>query len=321
MVDNSLLWTLHLVTGLSVSALERFCATQRYTFYRHARIEKKNGGYRDIYLPSPELKAVQHVIKERYLSELPCSPYAMAYVKGGNVLKNAQVHQENAHFLFLDIQHFFDSIPFDKLRQKLRSQWSDETISDQDIVRLLRICSRKEVFVQGCVTSPVLSNFYMFDFDKRLAAMVECLPNGKYSRYSDDIIISSSERLPGELPNQVGMALRELGLIINTKKTKFVSSMDRAFITGIHLTEDRRFVLNTKYKKQIKKEIYKYLTAQKRSAKMKQRLVGLLGYLKMADSAYFNVLEQKYAQNGLPFSVYLRQSKINDEQECSASNE
>ena len=307
MVNSSiLLRDLHAITGIEESLLNRFCEADGYTYYRHAVIVKNSGKPRHIFIPTAELKTVQYAIKDRFLSKLPISQYSTAYAKGSSVLKNAQVHQENSHFLFLDIRHFFDSIPFARLCQKLEKQWQTETIQNEDIIRLLKIYTQKKVFVQGCVTSPILSNFYLLDFDNRVANIIATLPNGKYSRYSDDIIISSSERIPDGVVSKVDALLQDEGLSLNAEKQRFVSAMDRTFITGVHLTADRRFVLSTKYKKQIKKEIYNFINSQNKTSSAKQKLVGLLGYLKMVDPHYYYILEDKYAQNGIPFSKYLR---------------
>ena len=314
MVTSALIHELHSITGLSTSLLERFCEQDRLHYYRYVAIEKKNGKPRRIFIPTAELRMVQNVIKERYLSKLPCSKCATAYIKGSNVLKNAQAHRRNSHFLFMDIRHFFDSIPFDRLFRKLQQEWSPNVLDEGDVGRLLRICSRNRVFVQGCVTSPALSNYYMVDFDNRMLELIKDLPNGKYTRYSDDIIVSSSERIPQELALKIAELLGDFGLSVNGEKTKFVSSMDRAFITGVHLTSDGRFVLSTKYKKMIKKEIYDFITSQNRTPKMRQRIAGLMGYLKMVDPHYYHIVNNKYAQEGVALVDYLRQLAINVDQ-------
>lgn len=88
-------------------------------YYRTIQIPKRRGGFRDIYLPSPEIKAFQHFICERYLSKLPISDYAIGYRKGKSIIDNVKPHIGNKSFLMLDIKDFFESISTDHFREIL----------------------------------------------------------------------------------------------------------------------------------------------------------------------------------------------------------
>ena len=63
--------------------------------YRKIKIPKKSGGTRTLYIPDEILKKVQRRINKVILSLFPVSPYATAYVYGGGIRKNAEVHFKN----------------------------------------------------------------------------------------------------------------------------------------------------------------------------------------------------------------------------------
>ena len=75
---------------------------------------------------------------------------------------------------------------------------------------------------QGIATSPVLSNLYMYDFDKTVSLKAERI-GGIYFRYADDIIIavkSSDVNIIDELEEFVGMSIKNIGLTVASSKTQ-----------------------------------------------------------------------------------------------------
>ena len=70
--------------------------------------------------------------------------------------------------------------------------------------------------------------------------------NWKYSRYADDIYISSQEYLPCSLRSEVNEKLKEIGFSSNNNKTWFCSKKCRREITGLILTENGRVSVGLK---------------------------------------------------------------------------
>lgn len=286
-------------TGLSNSMISSFVyENDHYTnYYKKAYIRKKNGGLRVVYMPSPEVKLLQHFIKEKYLSNYPISEFATAYRKNKNVVDNAKAHCKNKSFLFIDVHDFFNSIKYDILFSKMK-KINSNCLSDAELKLLLHICSYKKEFVQGCVTSPDLSNIYMYDFDLFANSLARNLPNGVYTRYSDDITISSSEKIPQEVLDNIERELSLIGLSINKQKTHYCSNLQNVEITGIRIKENCTVSLDTSFKKELKTRIFNKLKYGDQSSENASELIGLLNYLKMVDIRYYNNINFKYSLAG-----------------------
>lgn len=276
-----------------------------HDYYLTKSLPKKSGGSRTVYLPAPQIKTIQRYICERYLSKIAISQSSTAYGKGCSVKKNATLHEKNSHFLFVDVKNFFDSLDFGILEKALTNDLK-EFLSKDDVDLLLKLCSRKGIFVQGCVSSPILANIYMRDADTAISAIVSKLKSGVYSRYSDDITISSCEKIPDKTLSEVIKELSFVKLEINPSKTYYSSYLQKIDVTGIRIFDSKSTGLCTKKKKEIKNAIYHVLNNQFANSDEIRRVQGLLSYLKMADPRYYNVVNLKYEGDGLTLEERLK---------------
>ena len=87
--------------------------------YRRVNLPKKNGGYRKLSVPDEILKSIQKRIAEALLIQMPVSRYAKAYQYGSSTLRNAKHHVGKKVVLKLDILHFFDSIRYSTVKDKV----------------------------------------------------------------------------------------------------------------------------------------------------------------------------------------------------------
>lgn len=276
-------------------------------YYKKLPIPKKNGGIRIVYVPTPELKQIQHFIKEKYLSSFPVSEHAMAYVGGKSIVDNASMHRHNTSFLFVDVHNFFNSINFEMLFNILK-KYNATDLDDFEIRTMLLLCSHNHEFAQGCVTSPLLSNIYLYEFDRIISDIISDLPNGLYTRYSDDITISSSEKIPIIVKTKIEEELKKYNLTINKKKTHFSSNVDNIRITGVRVKRNGEITLDTTFKKKLKTRIYhKYMNIDKSTGDIEE-LIGLINYLKMVDAKYYNKINFKYVKNNMLCIEWLHQS-------------
>ena len=307
---ESFIKELSLYTGLSENLIKSYVYDSFNTrdYYKKVRIPKKNGGVRVVYVPIPEIKLIQHFLSYRFLSKLPVSKNATAYIKGNSIIDNAKPHYNGSSFLFLDVHDFFNSIDFEKMLGIVRKYLGDE-LSDSDCIILLKLCSHNKTFAQGCVSSPVISNAYLYEFDLALSKLVETLPNGVYTRYSDDITISSSTKIPQTLVKDIQALLKRESLEINFKKTHFSSYIDRLSVTGVRIKRTKEISLNTKFKKTLKTRIYHILKSKKPNFLDIEQTVGLLNYLKMIDLHYYNIINLKYREESLLTIDRLKQLK------------
>ena len=78
-----------------------------------------------------------------------------------------------------------------------------------------------------------------------------------YSRYADDIYISSEDYIPENVKDYVQKALKSREFEMNTKKTSFISKKYRCKVTGLILTNDGTVTIGTGKRNEIKKMFIK----------------------------------------------------------------
>ena len=265
-------------------------------YYKEYTVPKRNGEPRYIAQPSPELKTLQYWVSYNILDKLPFSTAAYAYKKGDSIKRHAQLHAKSRFFLHADIRNFFPSIKSLKLNPILRENKNifdnlgldmEESLGD-----IRKICFKKDSLSIGAVSSPVISNVVMFSFDE---IMLEyCKANRYlYSRYADDIYISSKTYIPKDVLTFLQRELVKCGFTMNYSKTKFCSSKSRRKVTGLVITTDSRISIGTESRKFIKKMVYDKLVHGKGDS---YRILGYLSFLKDVEPNTYNNLIIKYSQ-------------------------
>ena len=114
--------------------------------------------------------------------------------------------------LKMDIRHFFDTVPHDKLKAKLRKTIHDEKMLDL----LFRIIDVTDIGIPlGFYTSQWLSNWYLQGLDHYIK---ERLGAVHYMRYMDDMVIFGSNKkvlhrtrqaISDYLENELGLSLKD----------------------------------------------------------------------------------------------------------------
>lgn len=254
---------------------------------------------RVVYVPSKIVKLAQKYVLRNFLEEIRCSDNVFSYRTGKSIVEMAAFHSDNNHFLHLDIKNYFDSMDWDVFKKVIESYFSNSELGKimddtSDLHALKRILTFRNRFRQGSVTSPYISNIYLYDFDNYMEQYVSNLGNNaKYSRYSDDIYISSKSTISQEVINEVKKQLKLYKLRLNYPKIKFFRIDNRVKILGLSLNKERRITVNTSYKKNLKKLIYKTLNVPNFKVNY-NHLFGKIYYLMMCDPKYFNYLQTKY---------------------------
>lgn len=263
-------------------------------FYKDYNVPKRNGGQRRISQASPELKTLQYWIKANILSLMPISRGAFAYNKGNSIKKHVAFHKD-AYFIFhTDIQDFFPSITSEHLatvltanRSKIEAAglWFDDML---DVIS--SVCFRHNRLCIGTVSSPTICNIIMYSFDEYFVDYCNS-HNWKYSRYADDIYISSREYLPNSLQNEVNQKLHEMGFSPNDNKTWFCSKKSQRRITGLILTENGRISVGMEKRLGIKKMIYDRIVHGRGDPNV---ILGNLAFLKDIEPDVYDRLLIKY---------------------------
>lgn len=151
---------------------------------------------------------------------------SFAYQTGRSYSQFLKVHCNSNSLLKLDIKDFFESVTREHLQLQLK-----KFILSNDVLNLyLNMATIKvgnSCFLgQGLPNAAPLSNLYLWEFDTIVSEY--CIQNNlKYSRYCDDILISSCENIIGnDIEKWVGECLNNYSLELNENKTKYFHNKD-----------------------------------------------------------------------------------------------
>lgn len=237
--------------NLSVGKL-RFLAFDRKTsetdHYIHFKLPKKTGGFRKISAPKPDLKSAQIWILENILNRVKTHEAAHGFLTGKNIVSNARVHVGAKIIINFDLENFFPSITYKRVKGVFASLGFSEAIAT--IFAL--ICTAPETeeieidgktyFVglgerhlpQGSPASPAISNIIGRRLDKSLTKIAENL-NFKYTRYADDLTFStdSADAEITKLMSQIRFVSEKQGFVVNENKTRILRRGRQQEVTGI----------------------------------------------------------------------------------------
>lgn len=269
--------------------------------YKRFEIEKRNGGKRKIAQPTPDLKFVQRMLLDVYLKKiLPVHDAATAYVQGGSIVKNAQIHSKNSYILKMDFKEFFSSIKSTDLELRMVKLSGLDDSDHINIHILSKVFFMREndelILSMGAPSSPFISNAMLYDFDLKVSTLCSGL-GISYSRYSDDLTFSSQKKgdlfgIPGEIKEITG-ALTSPNLFINEGKTIFTSKATNRRVTGVTINNQGELSLGRERKRSIRTLIYMY---SKNELEMKEvySLCGYLSYAKSVEPSFTKSLHTKY---------------------------
>lgn len=265
-------------------------------YYRDYYIPKKDGRKRLISQPSPELKSFQYWTVINILKKLPVSRGSFAYKQGDSISKHANYHKDSKFIFHTDIKHFFPSIHSKLLDSVIKAYLNCITSLGLDLSEAIdtinKICFRKDSLCIGTVSSPIISNIVLYDFDETMIKYCS-EKNYRYSRYADDIYISSSQFLPKDIKASVSKKVNSYGFEINNTKTWFKSTKCCRKITGLVLTNDGGVSLGLKRRKEIEKMLYNGLIHHKGN---KSQIIGYLAFLKDIEPITYSKLLIKYSK-------------------------
>jgi len=258
-------------------------------FYKSFQLPKKSGGFRTIFCPSKEMKAVQAWILRNILNQIHVADSATGFCKGKNILDNARRHRDNRFFLCMDIENFFPSISYAKVYTVFKTVGYNPHVSHI----LASICTCKGKLPQGGVTSPYLSNIICMRLDHRVSGYVG-KRNVTYTRYADDMVFSSltSSRLVG-IKRFVVEILRQEGFELNKSKTRFLGPRRQRKVTGIVIS-DESLGVGRKIKRILRAKIHRLVTAnlsRNGREKLRRHVSGWISHMNSVDPKGFKQLK------------------------------
>lgn len=267
--------------------------------YAIFEIKKKGGGVRRIDAPIPMLKGLQkqlanllyECLREIEGTDKRKNNLSHAYRKGFSIISNARAHKSRRYVLNLDLQNFFPSLNFGRVRGFFLNN-KHFKLAEPVATLIAQIACNDGVLPQGSPCSPVLSELLTHFLDIRLvriAAKNKC----SYTRYADDITFSTNQKTfpialavpAGEtwiLNDKLKLRIQDAGFAINDAKTRMQVRASRQTVTG--LTVNQKVNVPQRYYKLARAMTHEYLSTgsyELNGAKETsvQRLEGVLNHI------------------------------------------
>lgn len=209
--------------------------------YESFYLPKPQGGYRLIQAPRQPLKGHQDRLGRYwqwvYYRDKPAASFGFVIAPAdeehpSNIYTNALLHQGQKWVLNLDLKSFFHQISQATLEQLFLA--APFSYSPELAQCLAGLCTFEGRLPMGAPSSPVLSNFAARPLDQRLSKLAKA-QDWRYSRYADDLTISSPEKITASQMGLLREQIEASGFTVNTKKLKLQHRKDPPEITGLIL--------------------------------------------------------------------------------------
>lgn len=225
--------------------------------YTTFEVPKKSGETRKICAPMPELKTIQRKLaevlweieKEIRKEHNVKSMISHAFEEDKSIVTNARVHRNKKIIINLDLENFFDSFHFGRVKGFFLKN-KNYKVSEEVATTIARLCCYEGKLPQGAPTSPILTNLICNILDMRLVKISKKY-RVDYTRYADDLTFSTNDTdlqfFLKEFLDEVENEINKAGFKVNHRKTRTCYSNYRQEVTGL--------VVNQKIN--VKKEFYK----------------------------------------------------------------
>lgn len=221
--------------------------------YRVFEIPKRKGGTRIIKAPSDQLKLLQEKLSDLLqdcLDEINKAKKRTDRIVHGfkrerSIITNARQHRNRRHVFNLDLEDFFPSINFGRVRGFFIRD-KDFALNENVATTIAQIACDQNALPQGSPCSPVISNLIAHVLDMHLVGLASTV-GCTYSRYADDLTFSTNKRDfppeiagPSDTDPHLWMPGRELlrliahaGFKVNPAKTRMQYRTSRQEVTGL----------------------------------------------------------------------------------------
>lgn len=258
--------------------LYKLPVASKYTTFQ---IPKRTGGHRTIDAPCSRLKLLQQRLSDLLQDcledingvQFRKDTIAHGFKRRRSIITNAKQHRHKRWIFNLDLENFFPSINFGRVRGFLiRNRYF--LLHEGVATTIAQIACHKNSLPQGSPCSPVISNLLTNLLDIRLVQLAS--ESGcTYSRYADDLTFSTNKTT---FPTKValltetgaasshtwlpGKALKEViersGFRINSTKTRMMYRHSRQTVTGLVVNE--KVNVAWEYRQNVRAMVHKLAT-------------------------------------------------------------
>lgn len=287
----------HLAHILKISSKKlNWLAKDRAKHYICFHTEKRNGQTREIFAPKPHLKEVQRQILDDLLQRVRLNSHAEGFRRKRSIVTNAKRHIGKEVVIKMDVKDFFPSITFERVLGMFISLGYPRQVS----LLLTRLTTHNGRLPIGAPTSPAISNIISTRMDKRFSKLGEKM-GFEYSRYADDITISSNKKNITKMIPFFKEIMGEEGFEVNEAKMRILRSGGRQKITGVVVNKKpnivreeikklRAVIYNCRHK-DIKQEMIKWAKKEKNLRNpyvyspraFKSSLLGRINFVRMVN--------------------------------------
>ncbi|MFT3727193.1 MAG: reverse transcriptase domain-containing protein [Terricaulis sp.] len=204
-------------------------------------IPKRTGGMRQIHAPNGMIRDLQTKLAPVLQGAYVAHPAAHGFIKERSIVTNAKLHVGQRYVLNVDLEDFFPSVNFGRVRGLFMAPPFKLGPAAASI--FAQLCTYRNGLPQGAPTSPPLSNFAAAQLDRSLGRLAK--ENGlRYSRYADDITFSGNHTVfPAPVAVSDGViiqagealerAINASGFSINRRKLRLQRRDQRQSVTGL----------------------------------------------------------------------------------------
>ena len=259
--------------------LYRLPAARKYTTFQ---IPKRNGGERTISAPVDALKLMQrrlsdllqNCVDEINIENKRKSRAVHGFKRKRSIISNARQHRRRRWVFNLDLEDFFPSINFGRVRGFFMKN-RDFELHEAVATIIAQVACNDNTLPQGSPCSPVISNLVTQFLDIRLVKLASDA-GCTYSRYADDLTFSTNKKV---FPEDIaivqqhtegnaahswmpGHALQEIiersGFRINVQKTRMMYRTSRLEVTG--LVVNKKISVRMEYRHNVRAMVRRLVT-------------------------------------------------------------
>lgn len=243
-------------SGFSLSVIKYLAFHRRVSkksHYHIFEIPKKSGGKRKISAPKPQLKSFQQWILENILNKISVGEMVHGFTAQKSIVTNAEPHLGQDIIINIDLQDFFPSISYKRVKGLFAKLGYSEQLStifalvctqahteEASLDGVKYFIHKGDRFLpQGSPASPAISNLIVYKLDKRLQGLALKL-GFVYTRYADDLTFSTdhaNEDHINKLLYFVKKVINDENFTVHPDKLHIMRNKHQQKVTGIVVNE------------------------------------------------------------------------------------